>query len=66
MAYESISTMRFQTTPKGDLTDWLFIFRKPEPLGMEWRYLMCSRLGGMLYLEIQKGEEATKSSGFQK
>ena len=28
--------------------------------------MACSRLGAMLHLEIQKGEEAMKTPGFQK
>ena len=36
-----------------------------EPLGTEIKNVDCYRLGNMLYLDIQKGEEATKTSEFQ-
>ena len=61
-----MSSMRFRTTPKGDLPHYSFIFRKPEPLGTEMKNVACSRLGTMLHLDIQKGKEAMKKSEFQK
>ena len=50
---------------KGDLPHYSYIYRNPEPLGMEIKNLACSRLGTMLYLEIQKGREATKTAKFK-
>ena len=64
-ADESMSSIRFRTTPKGDLPHYSYIFRKPEPLGTEMKNVACSRLGTMLHLEIQKGKEATKTSKYQ-
>ena len=32
-AYESMIAIQFCTTPKGDLSHYYYIFRKPEPLG---------------------------------
>ena len=55
MAGGSMREMRFWTTPKGDLPHYSFIFRKPDPLEIQLKKLVCSRLGVMLYLEIQKG-----------
>ena len=60
-ADESISVIRFHTTPKGDLPHYSYIFSKPEPLGTEIKILACSRLGAMLHLEIQKRKEAMKA-----
>ena len=59
---ESTSAMRFWTTHKCDLPHYSCIFRKVEPLGMEMKNVVCSRIGDMLYLNIQKGKEATKTA----
>ena len=37
MADESMSSIRFHTTPKGDLPHYTYIFRNPEPLGTEMK-----------------------------
>ena len=65
-ADESMSAIQFSTTPIGDLPHYSYIFRKTESLGTDIKNVACSRLGTMLHLEIQKGEEATKMSEFQK
>ena len=59
-ADESMSAIRFRTTPKGDLPHYSYIFRKPDSLGTEMKNVACSRWGTMLHLEIQKGKEAMK------
>ena len=64
-ADESMSAIWFWTTPKGDLKQYLFIFRKPDKLDMELRNSACSRLGNVLYLYIKKGKETMKASDFQ-
>ena len=63
-ADESMGAIILCTTPKGDLMHYSFILGKPEPLGIEMKNVACSRLGTMLHLEIQKGEEAIKTSKF--
>ena len=60
-----MSAIRFCTTPKVDLPHYSYTFRKSEPLGTDIKNMDCSRLGNMLYLDIQKGEEAMKTSEFQ-
>ena len=62
---ESMSAIRFCTTPKGDLPHYSFIFRNMETLGTEMNNVARLRLGTMLHLDIQKGEEAMKTSKFQ-
>ena len=62
MADESMRAIQFPTTLKGDLLDQYYIFRKPEPFGIEMENVACSRLGNMLHLEIQKGKEAMNTS----
>ena len=50
-ADESMSSIRFQTTPEGGLTHYPYIFWNPEQLEIEVNNMVCSRLGTMLYLE---------------
>ena len=59
-----MSAIRFRTTPKVDLLHYSYIFRNPELLGTEMNNVAFSRLGAMLHLEIQKVEEAMKTSKF--
>ena len=66
MADELMSDIPFCTTPKGYLLHNSYIFRKMELLGTEMKNLACSRLGTMLYLDIQKGKEAMNTSKPQK
>ena len=54
---ELMSAIRFRTTPKGDLTHYLFIFNNTESLGAELNKSAYYRLVTMLYLDIQKWEE---------
>ena len=61
MADESMSAIRFCTTPKG----LSYNFRKLESLGTEVKNVACSRLGNMSHLEILKGGEAMKTLIFQ-
>ena len=65
MAYYSMSTIQFCTNPRGDLPHYSYVFRKPEPLGTDIKNVACSRLGTMLYLDIQKGEGTTKMAEYQ-
>ena len=60
-----MSAIRFRTTPKGDLLQYSYIFRKTEPLGTDMKNVACSRLETMLHLDIQKGKEAMNKSTFQ-
>ena len=65
-ADELMSAIQFFTTPKGYLLHYSYIFRKPDLLGTEMKNVDCSRLGTMLHLGIQKGEEAIKIFIFKK
>ena len=56
----------FSTNPEGDLPHYSYIFRNPDPLDTDMKNILCSRLGTMLHLDIQKGKKATKMSNFQK
>ena len=47
---ESMSSIRFCTTPKGNLPHYYYIFRNMKSLGTEINNVACSRLGAMLYL----------------
>ena len=57
--------IRFHTTPKVDLPHYYYIFRNPDPVGIDMKNVAFSRLGTMLHIEIQKGKEAMKISEFQ-
>ena len=64
MTYGSISVIQFWTTPKGDIPYYSYICRNPYLLRTELKNVVCSRLGTMLYLYIEKGKEATNKSQF--
>ena len=65
MPDESMSTIRSHTNPKCDLPHCSYIFRKPEPLGVDMNDMACYGLGNMLYPKIQKGKDAMKTAKFQ-
>ena len=58
MLDKSIISIRFWATPKGELPHYLYMFRNMELLRPYIKNVVCSRLGSMLYLEIQKLNEA--------
>ena len=51
---DSMSAIRFWTTAKGSLPHFLYIFRKPEPLGIEFNKFSCSVKGALLFIELQR------------
>lgn len=53
---ELMSTFKPRTTKTGGLPNILFILRKPEPLGTEFKCVTCASTGIMLYLEVQRGK----------
>lgn len=57
---ESMSTYRPQKTKTGNLPHLSYIFRKPEPLGTEFKSVACAKTKIMLRLEIQKGKAESK------
>lgn len=52
---ETISAFRPQTEKTGNLPHLLYIMRKPENLGTEFKTVACSILKVMLALELQQG-----------
>ena len=60
-----MSATCFQNNPKGDFPHYSFIFRKLDPLGKELKNAARSRLGTMLYPDIQNGKEAMKVSDYK-
>ena len=64
VGYESMSAIRFCTTSKGDLPHLSYIFRNPEPLGVEFNTVVFSVTGYLIFLDIQWEEEGVKSSRF--
>ena len=63
---ESMSAIRFRTTAKGNLPHLSYIFRKPEPLGNEFKTVACSVTEALLFIEVQRGKEGMKDSCYQK
>ena len=52
VGYESMSMIRFPDTAKGNLTHLSYIFRKPEPLGTEFKTMSFSVNVALLLVEI--------------
>jgi hypothetical protein len=57
---ESMSSFRPRTTATGTLPNISFIFRKPEPLGTEFKCAACPVIGTMKCLEIQRGAKTMR------
>ena len=57
---EYIRVIRSSTTPKGKLPHLSYIFRKPEPLGTEFKTVACSVTGALIFLDIHRGNEGMK------
>ena len=64
VGYESMSSLQFCTTSKGDLPQLSYVFRKPGPLGTELNTVSCFATGDLILLKIQRGEEGMKSIWF--
>ena len=62
---ESMSEIRFWTTEKGNLPHLYYIFRKPEPLGTEFKTVASSVTGAFLFIEFQRGKEVMNHSKYQ-
>ena len=53
---ESMSAIRFWTTAKFKLPHLSYIFRKPEPLGTEFKTVACSVTGALIFIKVQRGK----------
>jgi hypothetical protein len=51
---ESMSSFRKRTTATGTLPNISFIFRKPEPLGIEFKCVPCPVIGTMKWLKMSR------------
>ena len=60
-----MSAIRFWTMAKGNLPHLSYIFRKPEPLGIEFKTVACSVTWALLFIEVQRGKEGMKESHYQ-
>ena len=47
---ESMSAIWFRTTAKGNLTHVLYILRKPDPLGTEFKTVALSITGALIFI----------------
>ena len=62
---ESMSAIIFWITEKGNLPHFYYIFRKPDPLGTEFKKVTCSVTGDLPLIEIQRGKEGMKHRNYQ-
>ena len=62
---ESVIEIRFRTTAKGNLPHLSYIFRKPEPLGTEFKNVACYVTGALLFIEVKRGKEGMKDICYQ-
>ena len=58
-------SIQYSSTPKADLPQYYYIFRKTYPLVTDIKNVAYSRLETILYLNIQKGKEAMNTEEFQ-
>ena len=56
--------MYFSTTKLGGLPNISYIMRKPQPLGTEFKNIVCGMSGLMLWLEIQEGKDRMRRKEF--
>ena len=60
-----MSAIRFQTTEKGNLPHLSYIFRNPEPLGTEFNTVVCSIIGDLIFIEVQRDKEVMKHINYK-
>ena len=53
---ESMSAICFWTAEKGNLPHLYDIFRKPEPLSIEFKTFACSVTGALIFIEVYRGK----------
>ena len=57
---EAMCVYKPRTTKLGGLVNILYVARKPEPLGTEYKCIVCPVLNIMCFLEIQRGKDGMK------
>ena len=60
-----MNAIRFRTTVRGNLPHSSYIFRKPEPLGTDFKIFSCSVTGALLFIELQREKEGMNHSRYQ-
>ena len=55
-----MSAIRFRKMAKGNLPHLFYICRKSEPLGTEFKKIVCYITGALLFIEIQTLKEGMK------
>ncbi|KAL7458010.1 hypothetical protein ACHAWC_009713 [Mediolabrus comicus] len=63
---ELMSAYRPRTSVTGGLPNISYIQRKPEPLGSEFKVVVCPITKIMLFVEIQRGKDAMNSDEYGK
>ena len=61
-----MSAIRFRMTEKGNLTHFPYIFRKPDPLGTEFKTFACSITWDLIFVEVHRMKEEMNHRKYQK
>ena len=61
---ELMMAWRPRKTKTGGLPNITFIFRKPEPLGTEFKCSTCAACNVMLFMELQRGKDEMKKQKY--
>jgi hypothetical protein len=59
---ESMSPRQPSASKTGKLPYFSSIFRKPWPIGTEFKVMACAVIGCLLYFEIQKGKDPMRNA----
>ena len=51
-----MSATHFWTTAKGNLPHFSYIIHNPEILGAEFKTVICSVIGTLLFIKLQRGK----------
>ena len=62
---KSMSVIIFHMTTKGNLPHLSYIFRKPWPLGTEFKKVDCYVTGALLLFELQRGKQVMNHIKYQ-
>ena len=59
---ESMSAIHFLTMANRNLPHLSYIFRKPKPLGTEFKTVACYVTGALIFIELHRGKQGFNNS----
>ena len=59
-----MSAIIFRMTAKGNLPHLSYIFRKPEPMGVEFKTVAWSVTSSLLFIEVRRVKEGVNNSKY--